>query len=1231
MRTKHLRRSVRRLRLERLEDRTLPASAITIVAGAAGSGTLDSFVSPADGTVTTSDGGSSPGTLSTGALVAVGAGANINIAAQTGITFNDLGGTLTLQTGLGGSATFTAGSGAITFTAATNTLATGGAGLTFSAGTNLTLANLNAAGGDLALTAGTAGAGNISANRIVTSGAGNITLQATNVAGGTITQAGGAFGKEVFITARGNVVVDDLRGAGVTLASSAGSVTSLAGNSIQGSTLKVTAATGITINTLVASLTASNSRSGEIAVTQAAAPAQPLAVGSAGVVNSAFVGTITLTNLGDAITVNSGAGVMTFTGPVTLAAQDLSIGGPIKSQGGRVTLTNSVAGGQIDLGSNTAGKLGLTQADIANVTAGVLQVGSAEAGHIVISAAITAPATWNTLALVGGSEIMENHASTGALTVPNLRVSAANFADLRNLNNNVGTVAAATWSDFDIDSVASPLVVDVVDGVTGVTTNHGGIYLLVHDIDLRQAVVSGGVGVSIGESPGVVSLGADTSGAVNLSDAELGRVTAASLFIYGDSVAIAGPVTRHTGFNTLVLDALVGGISQTAPLSVAKLAVQSEGDFSLNNVSNDVDTLAGTTLFGVQNQFEFRDANALAIGTVDGFDGIHAKFVLLTAGGPITGGAAGAPDVSASLAGVDAASGITLTVGSYDPNVTGLFGVRTTGNGPITLTAAGTISPSNIDAGTGAITLAGGTFRLQFSDDFADASTLAVTGGATLDMATFSDTVAMVRLQGGTITGGGTLTATNGFDLQSGTISAPLGGFRPLVKTTPGMVTLSGSNSYTSPTTISDGTLIFNGTAPSAGPVTVGFGALGGVGTIKSKVTVQSGATLAPGSGPGTLHTGDLAFSFAATYAVDLNSPYSAAGFDYDQVSVTGTVFLDEPTLTLVGGGVAPQLFKVLTIIRNDGTDPVSGTFAGLPEGAVVRVGSFVANISYKGGDGNDVTLTANPIAPSFTSANNTTFTTGVAGSFTVTAVGVPGPALSESAADVLPAGVTFNASTGVLSGTPGPGAAGTYALHFTAHNIVSPDATQTFTFTVNPSTVAAVSSVVVNAGQPNVVQRSTVTSVTVTFSKLVSFAGSPATAFQLARTGPGTQTGNVTLAVDLSGSTPTQTVARLTFSGSLTEGANSLVDGSYSLTVLSAQLQGGIQGGDNLTSLFRLFGDVNGDKAVDGLDLTAFRNAFGSVQGNASHVSFLDFNGDGAIDGADLTQFRNRFGVILP
>src|SRR5262249_38266319 len=153
----------------------------------------------------------------------------------------------------------------------------------------------------------------------------------------------------------------------------------------------------------------------------------------------------------------------------------------------------------------------------------------------------------------------------------------------------------------------------------------------------------------------------------------------------------------------------------------------------------------------------------------------------------------------------------------------------------------------------------------------------------------------------------------------------------------------------------------------------------------------------------------------------------------------------------------------------------------------------------------------------------------------------------------------------------------------------------------------AAVSSVVVNAGQANLVQRSQVTNVTVSFSRLVNFVGPAADAFRLTRTGPGGLRFHCVLAVDLSGSTGAQTVAKLAFSGPLTEGPNSLIDGDYTLTVLNSLIPGGLQGGDNVSSLFRLFGDVNGDKAVNGLDLTAFRNAFGTVSTDAAYVSFLD------------------------
>lgn len=87
--------------------------------------------------------------------------------------------------------------------------------------------------------------------------------------------------------------------------------------------------------------------------------------------------------------------------------------------------------------------------------------------------------------------------------------------------------------------------------------------------------------------------------------------------------------------------------------------------------------------------------------------------------------------------------------------------------------------------------------------------------------------------------------------------------------------------------------------------------------------------------------------------------------------------------------------------------------------------------------------------APAITSANNTTFTEGVASSFSVTATGAPTPSITESG--TLPGGVTFNAGT--LSGTPT--ASGTFHVTFTASNGVSPNAVQNFTLTVNPPTLA--------------------------------------------------------------------------------------------------------------------------------------------------------------------------------
>ena len=96
--------------------------------------------------------------------------------------------------------------------------------------------------------------------------------------------------------------------------------------------------------------------------------------------------------------------------------------------------------------------------------------------------------------------------------------------------------------------------------------------------------------------------------------------------------------------------------------------------------------------------------------------------------------------------------------------------------------------------------------------------------------------------------------------------------------------------------------------------------------------------------------------------------------------------------------------------------------------------------------------------APAITSASSTTFTVGMAGTFTVTATGSPTPTISETG--TLPSGVTFvdnHDGTATLSGTPTSLSGGTYPLTITAGNGVGSNATQNFTLTVNSATQSLV------------------------------------------------------------------------------------------------------------------------------------------------------------------------------
>lgn len=143
------------------------------------------------------------------------------------------------------------------------------------------------------------------------------------------------------------------------------------------------------------------------------------------------------------------------------------------------------------------------------------------------------------------------------------------------------------------------------------------------------------------------------------------------------------------------------------------------------------------------------------------------------------------------------------------------------------------------------------------------------------------------------------------------------------------------------------------------GDVTVqDAGILKGSGTV-GVLDVQSGGTVAPGHSPGCMNSGNL--TIAGTYQAEIGGTTACTG--YDQLNVTGTVNLTGGTLTTsLYNNYKPKAGETYTIIKNDGSDAVTGTFAGLPEGTTFKVSGYVFQITYKGGTGNDVVLTVKSV-----------------------------------------------------------------------------------------------------------------------------------------------------------------------------------------------------------------------------------------------------------------------------
>jgi autotransporter-associated beta strand protein len=240
------------------------------------------------------------------------------------------------------------------------------------------------------------------------------------------------------------------------------------------------------------------------------------------------------------------------------------------------------------------------------------------------------------------------------------------------------------------------------------------------------------------------------------------------------------------------------------------------------------------------------------------------------------------------------------------------------------------------------ITNAGGLTAFVDSATGGDARFITTAGGA-FDITSLSSG----GMTAGSIEGAGTFSlGPNQLTVGSNNLSTEVSGVirgtgGSLIKIGTGIMTLSGINTYTGPTTVNAGVLIVNGSIASSSLTTVNSGAaLIGSGTVGSTV-VNSGGFLVPGpvGTPGAMTVaGNLALQSGAFYIVQVN-PGAAA-----TTNVSGTAAL----AGTVGAIFLPGSYMTHSYTILSAAGGLTGTFdalrtAGLPAGLAASL-SFTGN-----------------------------------------------------------------------------------------------------------------------------------------------------------------------------------------------------------------------------------------------------------------------------------------------
>lgn len=588
------------------------------------------------------------------------------------------------------------------------------------------------------------------------------------------------------------------------------------------------------------------------------------------------------------------------------------------TQSGRTLTINHQLAGTQGFSKDGPGQLALTNANNAltlsgpvKLNSGVIQVFAAGAlgtGDITLAG--------GELHLINNTNTSFNHnvTLTGSAAISSTKVSGTSGDVSHSLGTlNIGASTLSLNKFFATTTGTLSFSSTTLSGNATFNTNTS-TFLNLGAVDGAFSITKTGAGTLLLSSPSTYS-GSTTlsAGVASISaSSHLGNGSATNTLVFNGGTLQSTANTYALGSSRSV--ALTG--NGTIQVDAGKLTIDGavSGSGNLSKTGAGVLALTGassaTGATSIVNGVLAAASGALASGNVAlGFSGDRFTYGIL---------------------GVDAGSSFTRAVGTGAGQISwvaGSGGFAATGDGTASVNLGGNATPSTLSLGAGGF-YAGSTgggvatdyrFTLGHSTstgtiDFQNSINL---NGRRFVLVAMNGSAAVDSIISGDITGSGN--GTDGF-----------------VKFGDGTTALTGTNTYSGNTIVTDGTLLVHGSVGNSTVNVSTAGTLGGNGSIAGAVNISSGGKIAAGASVGSLATGTLTFTTGSSLVAELNPSDSGLG---DLVAANGQFNLSgTATLSLTGAELSLwELNDKITLVSYfdiDGSTPGwnGGIFSGIAD-----------------------------------------------------------------------------------------------------------------------------------------------------------------------------------------------------------------------------------------------------------------------------------------------------------